>query len=42
MTHAIDRVFIDAILVLLLRELGLPEGASARRTQSTLAEMGSR
>jgi hypothetical protein len=25
MTHAIDRVFIDAILVPLLRELGLPE-----------------
>jgi hypothetical protein len=25
MTHAIDTVFIDAILVLLLRELGLPE-----------------
>jgi hypothetical protein len=25
MTHAIDKVFIDAILVLLLRELGLPE-----------------
>jgi hypothetical protein len=25
MTHAIDAVFIDAILVALLRELGLPE-----------------
>jgi hypothetical protein len=25
MTHAIDTVFIDAILVPLLRELGLPE-----------------
>jgi hypothetical protein len=25
MTHAIDRVFIDAILVPLLREPGLPE-----------------
>jgi len=24
MTHAIDRVFIDAILIPLLRELGLP------------------
>src|SRR5713101_5071945 len=41
MTHAIDAVFIDTILVPPAAGTRVARGASARQTQSTHAEMGS-
>jgi hypothetical protein len=41
MTHAIDRVFIDAILGP-LRELGLPETLALAKLSPRMQEMGPR
>ena len=42
MTHAINTVFIDAILATLLRELGSPETLPLAKLSPFIQEMGSR